>query len=343
MKHHEDRYYHILREVALASATTPVESHLADAFELGRALVEQGVPPDEVIQIHHEALARLSLAQPDLRFAEVAERLTLPLMETSMAYGLAFREQLERRYQAMVNTRLEQSNKLEALGTMAAGIAHEFNNILGGIIGFSEMAADRLAAGSLEDRCVRQVLQACIQARSLFDKLLSFARHEPGQAPVAVDVLAEIHGALALLRVSYPPALQITFQTSLDQARVLAEPGQIQQIVMNLCINAADAMAHRGEIFVHLSSAVLENGMAHQNGIALAVLDNGHGMSPKVKARMFDPFFTTKVRKNGSGLGLSVVFSIVNQLGGVIKVRSQISGKQRGTEITLVLPYCAGE
>lgn len=137
MEQAREGYFPILEQVAMAAIDADIEAWLAEAFELGRSMVDQMVPPDEVTNIHHEAILRLAKLHPELSLVQVADRLTRPLMEMSMAYGLAFREQMERRYEGMINTRLEQSRKLEAVGTLAAGIAHDFNNILGSIVGFA--------------------------------------------------------------------------------------------------------------------------------------------------------------------------------------------------------------
>ena len=175
MKHAQEHYFRILEQVALAGIDDDIESCLADAFEQGRSMVDHSVPPDEVTKIHHEAILRLAKLHPQLPLGQVADRLTRPLMEMSMAYGLAFREQTKRRYERKVNARLEQSRKLEAIGTLAAGIAHDFNNILGSIVGFAgrgdrgekscqryqhrnRIQGDSALAGRQSSRCARPSL-----------------------------------------------------------------------------------------------------------------------------------------------------------------------------------------
>ncbi|MDO9140356.1 MAG: ATP-binding protein [Methylobacter sp.] len=335
MKQDVERYFQILQQVAFADDAYAIEVYLAEAFELGRALVDQKVPPDEVTHIHHEAVVRFSQTHPSLSFAQVADRLTRPLMEMSMAYGLAFREQMERQYQELVTSRLAQSHKLEAVGTLAAGIAHDFNNLLGSIIGFAEMAGDELAEGSSGKHSINHVLAASFRARDLVSRMLTFARQSPVK-PVAVEVVAQIQETLALLSASYKGGLDIRFQTGIGRVTVMADPGQLQQIVMNLCINAADAMGHRGVVAVGLDFATF--GDSAQVGICLTVIDSGHGMPPEVQERIFDPFFTTKAPNKGSGLGLSVVYGIVTQLGGLIDVQSRVAGGHSGTEFKVFLP-----
>lgn len=329
----EERYFRILQQVIFAGDAYEIEVHLAEAFELGRALVDQKVPPDEVTHIHHEAVVRFANTHPAIAFAQLSERLNRPLMEMTMAYGLAFRQQMERQYQEMVNSRLEQSHKLEAVGTLAAGIAHDFNNLLGSIIGFAEMAGDELPEGSSGKQCIDRVLTASFRARDLVVRMLTFARQSPG-TPVAVELVPQIQETMELLKISYKEDFSICFQASIERVAVMADPSQLQQIVMNLCINAADAMNHRGKVIICLDSATVGG----KPGICLKVIDNGHGMPPEVQERIFDPFFTTKEPNKGSGLGLSVVYGIVAQLGGFIEVQSRAAGTNPGTEFRIFLP-----
>lgn len=343
MKQARERYFPILEQVAMAAMDADIEAWLADAFELGRAMVDQMVPPDEVMNIHHEAILRLAELHPQLSLAQVADRLTRPLMEMSMAYGLAFREQMERRYENMVNTRLEQSRKLEAVGTLAAGIAHDFNNILGSIVGFAEMAADDLPVGSVGKQNIQQILKASFRARDLVARMLSFARQSPVKS-IRVDIVPQVREALALLRASLNPSVKLFFDFAMPQAVVLADPIQIQQIIMNLCINAADAMSGSGTITIRIDPAATVCAAKEDLPlrVCLSVRDSGSGMPPEVLERVFDPFFTTKAPGKGSGLGLSVVYGIVTQLEGVIEVESRTSGTSTGTEFRVTLPLLDG-
>ncbi|MDO8844838.1 ATP-binding protein [Methylicorpusculum sp.] len=338
MKHIADSYFRILEQVVFADDSELVELNLSEAFDLGRSLMEEMTPPDEVIQIHHDAIVRLAAMYPDLPFAKVAERITKPFMEMSMAYGMAFREQMERRYQAMIISRLEQS-RLEAVGTLAAGIAHDFNNILGSIVGFAELAGDELEVGSTGQGHIDQVLIAGFRARDIVNRLLTFARQSPTNL-IEVDVVSQVKETLSLLSVSCKPDMEIHFKSDLDNALILANPGQLQQVVMNLCINAADAMNHKGHLFVSLEFCNLAS-REHEtctNAVCLTVKDSGHGIPPDVQDRMFLPFFTTKAPNKGSGLGLSVVHGIVTQLGGNITVQSRYETDNPGTEFKIFLP-----
>jgi signal transduction histidine kinase len=244
----------------------------------------------------------------------------------------------------MINARLEQSRKLEAVGTLAAGIAHDFNNILGSIVGFAEMTGDDLPDGSAGKQNIHQILTASFRARDLVARMLAFARQSPVK-PVHVDVVAEVREALALLRASLSPGVKLCFESNLAQATVLADPIQIQQIIMNLCINAADAMNECGTIVIRIDSVWTDSALDSEatSQICLTVTDTGSGMTPEVMERVFDPFFTTKAPNKGSGLGLSVVYGIVTQLQGVIEVKSRASGTGTGTEFKVLLPLLAFE
>lgn len=334
-------YAKLVEQVVFAADALEYERLLSEAFERGRALLTRKTNPDDIIDLHHQAIRRLGIAHPELRLGDVAERLTPPLMEISMAHGLAFREQMENRYRAIVDARLEQSGKLEALGTLAAGIAHDFNNILGCIVGFAEMTADSSAEGSRSGENARQILAACRRASELVRRMLDFARATPS-APRLHDLVPQVREVLAMVSNMLGRGIRLEFESSLPSATILADPGQIQQIIMNLCINAAEAMNGRGEIRIglHPAGAGGNAPRGHEDTYCLSIADQGVGMPPEIQARVFDPFFTTRAPQ-GSGLGLSVTHSIVTQLGGVITICSRSSGPDTGTEFRVFLPRAA--
>lgn len=162
--HARERYSHILQQVVFGSGAESMEFCLAEAFELGRSLVELGVPPDEVAGLHHDTMVNFAQAHPALSFVQVSERLARPLMEMTVAYGMAFREHMERRYAALVEYRVAQPHSpavdisMAKAGTRAAGLANDFNNLLASIIGFAEMAGDELP----EESSGRRNLQSMI-------------------------------------------------------------------------------------------------------------------------------------------------------------------------------------
>lgn len=253
----------------------------------------------------------------------------------------ATRRASEERLRVESEAKME-SRKLEALGTLAAGIAHDFNNSLGSIVGFAEMTADELADDSKGKSNIAQILKASFRARDLIARMLTFARQSPADA-VTVDFAEQVREALALLRGSLRPAVQLSFHSGIATAAPLtirADPTQIQQIVMNLCINAAHAIPDHGTIRVGIyPSGLIDGAPAKLAGdVCLTVADSGSGMSADVLERMFDPFFTTKASGKGSGLGLSVVHGIVKDLGGLIEAKSRSSGDDTGTEFRVFLP-----
>ncbi len=244
----------------------------------------------------------------------------------------------KRREQAML-----ESSKLEAIGTLAAGIAHDFNNILASIISFAELTTDDLTQGADARHNVQQIINGCFRARDLVNRMLTFARQNPMEAG-ATNLAVEVREVLALLRASLPPTVQLTFESGMRpgdaNAAVTAMPAQIQQIIMNLCINASHAMPDGGVVGIRLDPALRIEGSPPERAddICLTVTDGGTGMTPEVMARIFDPFFTTKEPGKGTGLGLSVVYGIVADMGGVIKVQSRIEGRDRGTVFRVFLP-----
>ena len=333
------RYACLLARVVLASDDADTEAELAEAFELGRLFVEQSIPPDELMNIHHTALLELASSAPGLQLAQVAARINAPLMEMSMAYGLAFRQQTENRFNAMVQARLEQTSRLQSVGTLAAGVAHDFNNIIGCIVGYAELTVDALPADSCENRNLGQILIACARARDLIKHLLAFARQRPLDT-AEVDVVAEIREALELVKLSLHSNVRLTLHVALGAPRVLAEPGSLEQLIMNLCLNANDSLVCSGalEVLVIPAGAAPVVPAGHEQSLCILVRDNGNGIMPELLIHIFDPFFTTKEVGKGSGLGLSVVHGIVSQLGGVIEVHSETSGIHTGTEFAIFLP-----
>ena len=254
------------------------------------------------------------------------------------AYAIA-RERNESEREAL-QARLNQSQRLEALGTLAGGIAHEFNNILGAMLGYGEMAEAASRKGSAARRYVRQILKAGERAQNVVQQVLAFGRRrEREHKPIRAEpVVAE---AIELIRASFP-AMSIRSDLKAGTASIRGDPTELQQIVMNLGTNAAQAMNGRGALHVELEAFESIEGLMLSHGnlpsgpyVRLVVRDDGPGMDRATIERMFEPFFTTKPVGQGTGLGLSTVHGIVTQHGGAINVRSRLG---RGTTFKVYFP-----
>jgi PAS domain S-box-containing protein len=237
--------------------------------------------------------------------------------------------------------RARESQKLEAIGTLAGGIAHDFNNILGAIFGYAELSLMKMEKDSEIQTYVKEIMKASKRARDLVSQILTFSRKtEVVLRPLLPgSILKE---ALKLLRASVPATISIQSEMNSD-ALIMAEPTQIHQIVMNLITNAVHAIGEdAGTIEVDLRDfTVGEEFMRDHPGIRigkhinLRVSDSGCGMDSRVMERIFEPFFTTKPPGKGTGLGLSVVHGIVRKLGGIVTVYSEVG---RGATFNVIIP-----
>jgi PAS domain S-box-containing protein len=236
---------------------------------------------------------------------------------------------------------LRQSQKLEALGTFAGGVAHDFNNILGAILGFGERALSLLGEGTSERRYVEQVMKAGDRARLLVERILTFSRSGM-TARVAVDVRSVVAEAIGLLKATLPEGITLEVQLEDEDLFVLGDPTHLHQVIMNLCGNAVHAMPDRGVLGVGLKRMhldvprTLSHGAASEgNYVQLSVADSGVGIPADVLERMFNPFFTTRKAGEGTGLGLSLVDGIVREYGGAIDVETAVG---KGTRFLVYLP-----
>ena len=240
-----------------------------------------------------------------------------------------------------MESRLFQSQKIEAVGTLAGGIAHDFNNILAAIIGYTEIAKGKLQQRELHPY-LDQVLKAGDRAKNLVAQILAFSRKADKEIK-PVDVGSLITEALRLLRATIPSTIEIRQGISPGVGEVLADPIQLHQVIMNLCTNAAHAMREKGgEIEVDLRQAEIKEEMLPlyldlKPGlyVKLSVSDTGTGIAPDIIGKIFDPFFTTKKRGEGTGLGLSVVYGIVKECGGSVTVQSEFG---KGSTFSVYLP-----
>jgi PAS domain S-box-containing protein len=245
-----------------------------------------------------------------------------------------------------LEAQLRQSQKMEAMGTLAGGIAHDFNNILGAILGYGELAQQAVVEGSEVRRFVDNVMQAGNRAKSLVDRILAFSRSGVSEL-VQVNVQAVIAETLELLAAaSLGPGVRLETRLAAGGAAIIGDPTQLHQVAMNLFTNALQAMENGGLLAVALDRENVAEELRLSHGtlpagdyVRLCVSDTGSGIPPDVLERMFDPFFTTKGAGKGTGLGLSLVHGIVADLGGAIDVSTAIA---RGTMFVIWLP-CTGE
>lgn len=238
---------------------------------------------------------------------------------------------------------LNQSRKMEALGTLAGGIAHDFNNILSAIIGYTEMSLDNTTEeGQTENaKFLNKVIESANRARELVRQILTFSRRRIGEkVPKRLQPLVE--EGLSMLRAIIPANVNIQADFLVQEAVIDCDATQIQQLLMNLCTNAAHAMEETGgnltisidEVQLSKTDAAAENGLAQGAYAQIMIQDQGAGISKDISDRIFDPFFSTKPEKKGSGMGLAVVHGIVRDHGGKIEFASS----PEGTTFEVLLP-----
>jgi signal transduction histidine kinase len=227
---------------------------------------------------------------------------------------------------ARLESRLRQARRLERIGTFTSGIAHNFNNLLGGILGHSEVMEERLGPDPRLARNLAAIRRGAERARDLVDHILAFGRHRDAR-PRSLNPNALVTEAAALLNVSLPAGIDLAVQEPTVAAIVAGEPAQLQQVILNLCNNAAQAIEGHGRIDIAMEVRDLATvqQFAHDElrpgrYACIAISDTGHGMDEATLARVFEPFFTT--RSSGNGLGLATVREIVRDHGGAIDVRS---------------------
>nr|WP_256476649.1 PAS domain S-box protein [Siccirubricoccus soli] len=242
---------------------------------------------------------------------------------------------------------LRQAHKMEAIGQLTGGLAHDFNNLLTGIIGGLAMLKLRLEQGRMEqlDRYLTVVQEAASRAAALTHRLLAFSRRQPLD-PVATRPNELILGMRELLRRTIGPQISLQEKLAASLWPILCDPNQLENALLNLCINARDAMPEGGDLTIETANVRFntqtlgDRAIAPGDYVLIAVADTGIGMSPEVVARAFDPFFTTKPMGQGTGLGLSMIYGFAKQSGGLAEIHSQPG---IGTTVRLYLPRFLGE
>jgi signal transduction histidine kinase/CheY-like chemotaxis protein len=308
------------------------------------ALLERPVQAQTLVSTIQSALRararqlelRGLLAEREQAAQELEKQVILRTQELKAA-NEALRDQMTVR--AHVEEKLRQAQKIEAIGQLTGGVAHDFNNLLMVISGGLEML-DRQTDPGRRKRLMDGMRQAAERGSGLTRQLLAFSRRQELQ-PQTIDLARQIGGMRELLDRSLRGDVHVTLEFSPDLWPVEVDASELELVVLNLAVNARDAMPRGGTIEIRAENLpLLDQGGSTKDFVTLSVSDNGSGMTREVQARVFEPFFTTKDIGKGSGLGLAQVHGFVQQSGGKIELQSEVG---RGTKITLFLPRSSKE
>jgi two-component system cell cycle sensor histidine kinase/response regulator CckA len=246
--------------------------------------------------------------------------------------------------QKLLEKQLRQAQKMEAIGQLSGGIAHDFNNLLSVIIGYADVLEERLPLGSPLHKECAQIKKAGQRAAALTGQLLAFSRQQV-LAPSVLDLNLIVLSVEKMLRRVIGENIQIMTELAADLGSVKADQGQIEQVLMNLAVNARDAMPDGGRLMIQTGNFEVDEEYARRHAplspgphVVIAVCDTGAGMDAEIQSHIFEPFFTTKEQGKGTGLGLSTVYGVVRQSGGHIWVYSEPG---RGTTFKIYLPQTA--
>ena len=273
--------------------------------------------------------------------AQLALTATLLVAVPLAGWLLARRERHAREEQRRLERQLAESQKMEAIGKLAGGVAHDFNNMLTAILGYASLIQEDAPASSPMREYGGQIRRAAESAAALTQKLLTFSRRQVLQAN-QFDLAPMVDNLLLLIRRVIGEHITVEFDAEKGLWPILADPAQVEQSIVNLAINARDAMPDGGTLSIRARNAPRPSGERHGDVevrpgayVEITVADTGIGMDDATKARMFEPFFTTKPTGQGTGLGLSTVYGYVKQCGGYVTVQS---AQGAGTAVKLLLP-----
>ena len=268
-----------------------------------------------------------------------------PLMVMGTHQDISSRKQAESEKDKLEED-LRQSQKMESVGRLAGGVAHDFNNILTVILGHSEMALEQAGPEHPLHPDLEEIHKAAKRSADLTRQLLAFARKQT-VVPQVLDLNQTVEGMLHMLKRLIGEGIELAFLPEASLWRVRMDPSQIDQVLVNLCANARDSFSGIGRVEIRTQNAVLDEANANARPgclpgdyVCLSVRDNGKGMDRETLGRIFEPFFTTKERGEGIGLGLATIYGIVKQNGGFIQVESEV---EVGTAFYLYLPRHAGD
>lgn len=318
---------HLLTEVKIFGGPDVFEDPLARARE------------GETVQFQQEVVT--GSGPPHILIMSLKPVLNQGQVELLILEGHDITERI-RAEEALQETfnQFQQSQKMEAIGRLAGGIAHDFNNLLTSILGFGNMALEEVGEEASVTEDLQEVVQAATRAQSLTQKLLALSRKDvPDSRPVDLNRL--IRGMDNIFRVTLPENLEWVFDLDETPCVVQADPTSLEQVILNLAVNARDAMPRSGRLYMSTATTRVEERMAYEEGleagdyVVFTIRDTGSGMEPEVMEHAFEPFYTTKESGQGTGLGLSTVYAIIKQYLGAIRLESEPG---EGTEIRIFLP-----
>jgi len=305
------------------------------------------VYPEEYARLMHEFHAKHQLDNLEVKWRHKDQRtITVRLSgravtsaeEPDEVFEIIAEDVTERR---VLEDQFRQAQKMEAVGRLAGGVAHDFNNLLMVISGYNEVMLEQLEAGSPLHQKALAIQQAADRATTLTRQLLAFSRKQLLELKV-VDVNAIVSDIERLLRPLIGEKIELITKLSTGLGRTRADAGQLEQVIMNLVVNAKDAMPDGGKITIQTANTTLDDSYQREHSfiqpgpyVMMSVADTGLGMNKEIQSRVFEPFFTTKEKGKGTGLGLSTVYGIVKQIGGYVLLQSEVG---RGTTFRIYLP-----
>lgn len=291
-------------------------------------------------KIDDEALGMLLLEHREVRRKLGNDEIRL-LGHAVIVLAQSMDAQRDRRQRRKLEERIEHSQRLEAVGTLAGGIAHEFNNALGAILGYGELALQQRRSLDRTKQYIHEIISSGQRAKHIVDQILTFSRKRE-RLSKPFDVREAIDNIVPLIRLSMPNGVEVTATISEGLPAILGNPIELQQVLMNLCANAAQAMGEQGKVDIkakkvtHPMAKILSQGdLPAGSYVLISVTDDGKGIAPSVLPHIFEPFFTTKGNSGGTGLGLAVVHGHVAGMNGKVDIKSR---PQTGTRFRLYFP-----
>jgi len=308
-----------------------VPEHVGRALEGRNALLAPGGPKTVEVEVDFRTA--------DGHVLTIEGRSGLALADGRVVgFHSVARDVTERR---RLEAQLRQSQKMEAIGRLAGGIAHDFNNLLTASMGYADSALAGIGPAHPQAGNLRSVLSVCERAAGLIRQLLAFSRQQALE-PTVLDPNEAVGGVESMLQRLIGADVKLTISLDASVGSIKADPNQLMQVLINLAVNARDAMSGGGTLTIETASIAVPDGFLRGGArvepgryVVIAVIDSGSGMDAETQARIFEPFFTTKPDGAGTGLGLATVYGIVKQSGGYIWVDSQVG---RGTRFEILLP-----